>query len=57
MNGYIAFVEGTKHEIYADTLYDASQKARALYKGRKKYPEVNVTLCELAGEPVTQVAT
>ena len=57
MNGYIVFVEGVRHEVYADTLYAASNKARALYKGRKKYPSVNVTLAELNGSPITHAAT
>jgi hypothetical protein len=57
MNGYVAFVEGVRHEVYADTTYAAQQAARALYTGRKKHPQVHVTLCELGGQPVVQVAT
>lgn len=57
VNGYIAFVEGVRHEIYADSLYQASVKARALYTGRKKYPSVSVDLAELAGEQVVSVVT
>lgn len=56
MNGYIAFVEGKRHEIYADTSYEADQKARALYKGRKKYPRISVTLAEKDGKPVVHTA-
>lgn len=55
-NGYIAFVEGKRHEIYAETLYEASEKAKELYKGRKKYPSINVVLAEIDGEPVVHTA-
>ena len=57
LNGYIAFVEGKQHDIYAESLYAASVKARALYTGRKKYPSVFVDLVELAGTPVTMTIT
>lgn len=57
MNGYIAFVEGVRHEIRADTLYKASVAARALYKGRKKYPSIHVEVVELGTEQVTAVVT
>ena len=56
MNGYIAFVEGKRHEVLAETLAQASEKARALYKGRKKYPRINVMLAEKDGEPVIHTA-
>lgn len=56
MNGYIAFVEGQRHEVYADTLLGAHTAAKALYKGKKKHPTVHVTLAELNGAPVTHVA-
>lgn len=56
MNGYIAFVEGKRHEIEAETAYEADRKARALYKGRKKYPSVAVVLAEKDGEPVVHTA-
>lgn len=52
MNGYIAFVEGKRHEVYAQTLAQAAEQARALYKGRKRHPSVNVMLAEVDGEPV-----
>ena len=56
MNGYIAFVEGQRHEVYADTAYEADQKARALYKGRKKYPRISVGLAEINGKPYVHTA-
>lgn len=57
MNGYIVFVEGVRHEVHADSAYEASQKGRALYKGRKKHPSIDVNLVELAGEQVTSTIT
>lgn len=57
MHGYIAFVEGKRHEIHADSLYEAKQKAVALYKGRKKYPSISVELVELHGQQVTSTIT
>lgn len=56
-NGYIAFVEGKRHEIYAVDLGDAGRQARALYTGRKKHPSVSVELVELNGEQATTVIT
>lgn len=56
MNGYVAYVESIRHEIYADDLAKAYAAARALYKGRKKYPSVNVILAELNGVQVTHIA-
>jgi hypothetical protein len=56
VNGYVAYVESIRHEIYADDLAKAYAAARALYKGRKKYPSVNVILAELNGVQVTHIA-
>ena len=55
MNGYVAFVEGVRHEIHATTSYAASVQARALYTGRKKHPRVDVHLVELDGAQVDTV--
>jgi hypothetical protein len=57
MNGYVVFIEGARHELYAASLYAASRMARELYTGRKKYPSISVTLAELNGSPVTHAAT
>ena len=57
MNGYIAFVEGVRHEIRAETLYAASVKARALYAGRKKHPTIWVELVELGCQQITTAVT
>jgi hypothetical protein len=55
--GYVGFVEGQRVEVHAESLYAAQQKVRAAYKGRKKYPSVNVMLAELPnGEPYVQRA-
>ena len=56
-NGYIVYVEGTRHEVYADTSFAAQEAARAKYKGRKKYPSISVHLCEVDGQQVTTVIT
>lgn len=51
MNGYKAFYRGKTHDVYADTSYEAQQKAAAHFKAKKAY-EVTVMLCEKAGEQV-----
>ena len=55
MNGYVAFYRGKRTEVYADTSYEAQQKAAAFFKARKSY-EVTVMLAETDGEPVVHVA-
>jgi len=55
LNGYVAFIEGARHEVWAETLYGASLAARALYGGRKKYPSINVMLCVKDGAQVAHV--
>lgn len=61
MNGYICFYDGTRLDVEADTPLDAQLKAQEhfqrIYRRRKvKAWDVSVTLAELAGQPVTQVA-
>jgi hypothetical protein len=51
MNGYIAFYRGRQIEVYADSSYDAQQKAAAVFKARKSY-EVTVVLAEKGGQQV-----
>jgi len=48
-NGYIAMYKGKKVEVYADTKYEAQQKAAQYFKAKKSY-EVDVYLAELNGE-------
>lgn len=55
MNGYIAIYKGKQIEVYADSSYQAQQKAAAQFKARKTY-EVDVYLCEKDGQQVTHVA-
>jgi hypothetical protein len=55
MNGYIAFWRGKRVEVYANTSYEAQQKAAAMLKAKKAY-EVTVMLAERAGEPVVHTA-
>lgn len=57
MNGYVAFFNGKREEIYAETLYDAKQKAIAIFKPRKKQEHmVSVMLAEKDGEVVIHEA-
>lgn len=53
MNGYIAFYRGKQLEVYAESSYQAQQKAAAQFKARKSH-EVSVVLCERSdGSQVT----
>ena len=45
MNGYKAFYRGKSIEVYADTSYQAQQKAATQFKAKKSW-EVSVYLCE-----------
>ncbi|MCA6372266.1 MAG: hypothetical protein IM631_12875 [Cytophagales bacterium] len=57
MNGYKAFFNGKETDIYADSLYQAKQKAIEFFKPAKsKAHMVHVHLCELAGKQVVHVA-
>ncbi len=51
MNGYIAFYRGKRIEVYANTSYEAQQKAAKEFKAKKSY-EVTVALAEKDGEEV-----
>jgi len=52
MNGYVCFYKGKRIEVYADTSYEAQQKAATQLKAKKSY-EVTVVLAEKAGVEVT----
>ena len=53
-NGYIALYKGKKHEVWANSSYEAQQLAATHFRARKTY-EVDVYLCQRAdGRPVTQ---
>lgn len=57
MNGYVAFFNGKRIEVYADSLYQAKLKAIAEFKAPKKREHmVTVVLAEKNGEQVTHVA-
>jgi hypothetical protein len=52
--GYMAFYNGKKAEVWADTLSDAKERAVAYFKPAKsKRHMVSVVLCETNGEQVT----
>lgn len=52
MNGYKAFYKNKNIEVYANTSYEAQQKAAKEFKAKKSY-EVTVILCEKDGQQVT----
>ena len=52
LNGYKAFFKGKTLDVYAATSYEAQKKAAELFKAKKSY-EVDVILCEKAGEQIT----
>ena len=56
MNGYIAFYRGKRTEVYAETSYEAQQKAAIVFKAKKSY-EVTVMLAEKNGVEVIHTAT
>ena len=45
MNGYIAFYRSKQIEVYAETSYEAQQKAAKEFKAKKDY-DVTVVLAE-----------
>jgi ABC-type thiamine transport system substrate-binding protein len=55
MNGYLAFYKNKQIEVYANTSYEAQQKAAKEFKAKKSY-DVSVVLCEKAGEQVAHDA-
>lgn len=56
MNGYKAFYRGKQTEVYANSSYEAQQKAAQFFKAKKSY-EVTVMLCELDGKQYAHTAT
>ncbi len=51
-NGYIALYRSKQIEVWANSSYEAQQKAAQQFKAKKSY-EVSVYLCEKGGEQVT----
>lgn len=53
-NGYVAFYNGKRLELYADTLLQAKEKAVQAFKAPKsKAHMVSVVLAEVDGKEVT----
>ena len=53
MNGYIAFYQGNQKEVYADSIWQAKQKAIAeLGVPKKKQGLLSVVLAEVEGNQV-----
>ena len=56
-NGYIAFYNRQRHELYAPSLYEAKLQAIAHFKAPKsKEHMISVMLAEKDGQPVVHVA-
>jgi hypothetical protein len=51
MNGYVCFYKGKRVEVYADTSFQAQEKAAAMLKIKKSY-EITVVLAEKSGQQV-----
>jgi len=57
MNGYVAFYNDKRLEVYADTMFEAKDKAIDIFKPSKKNAwKVSVCLAELNDNPVVHVA-
>lgn len=54
--GYVAFYKGKRAEVYANSTYEAQQKAAKLLKAKKEW-EVTVMLAEKNGTPVVHTPT
>ena len=53
MNGYIAFYNGRRREVFANTSYEAQTAAAKLFNVTpKKQHMIPVVLCEKLGEQV-----
>jgi hypothetical protein len=55
MNGYIAFYNGKRIEVYAENLFKAKEKAVKEFKTKKTHM-VSVMLAEKDGKEVTHTA-
>ena len=56
MNGYVAIWKGKRIEVYADSTYEAQQKAQKEFGKRcKKGYEIAVVLAEKDGKEVTHL--
>ncbi len=55
-NGYVAFYKDRQADVYANTLYEAKQRAVAYFKPGKKEHLVSVMIAEKDGQPVVHVA-
>lgn len=56
-NGYVAFFNGKQADVYADTSFQATERAKAFFKPAKsKAHMVHVVLAEREGEQVVTTA-
>jgi len=56
VNGYVAFWKGKRTEVYANTAYEAQEKAAASFGKKAKRWDVTVVLAEIDGKQVTHTA-
>lgn len=54
MNGYVAFYKGKQMDVYAESSFEAQQKAALAFKAKRPY-EVTVVLAEKDGKQVTHL--
>jgi len=56
MNGYICFYKQQRIEVYADTMFEAREKAAKIAKVKpgKEY-QISVNLAEVNGKPYVQI--
>lgn len=52
MNGYKAFYKGRTCNVYANTSFEAQQKAALMLRAKKRY-DVSVVICEKDGQQIT----
>ena len=54
MNGYKCFYKNKSTEVYANTTFEAQQKAATYFKAKKSW-EVTVILAEKDGKTITHI--
>ena len=53
MNSYICFYKNKQKMIYADTAFEAQEKAAILFKAKKSW-EIHTVLVKVKDRPITQ---
>ena len=55
MNGYKAFYKNQETDVYAETSFEAQEKAAKFFRAKKQHM-VSVYLCEKDSKPVIRTA-